>query len=346
MRKLITYWREIVRDFGWPLLALFLIYSAVAIVIDMQRSNTALLSDTIMSLIRFAGWLTIIAILVPQNDISIPVRRPLPELIFFCLWGIAEAVALIYFWGFVSPRSPSGLIVSMAVIFGRFAFAILFARVFRYSASDLGIPFKHWRLYLGLIIIIMIAFFIITAAFPVVKHFLQKYSLQGDYFNISVGAFSLLVLFVLYLSNRKRWYGLADDLKSLRPFALPLILCAFVTFGLAWAQHRSQIPWSLPLRTLDTSLMVQGAIPEEFYYRLGLQNRLTFFMPFGWASLLQGIAFAASHFPQQVAVGYLPIGDLLWSFTHGIVNAMAGGYFWYRSKNLPATILFHMAVFI
>jgi len=343
MHKLITPWREIVRDFRWALLA-FLIYSTVAIFMEMQRPNTTLLSDTIMSLIRLASSLTIIVILISQNGISISVRRPLPELIYLCLWGIAEAVALTYFWGLSSTRNPVVMMIQPAIFIGRFALAILFARVFRYSASDLGIPFKHWRLYLGLIVGFLIltnlAIAIVTPAFPAIKYFQRS-----GYFDISVGVFSLLMLFVLYLSNHNRWQGLADDLNSLRPFALPIISCALVNVGLAWAQHRDQFPWSLALRTFDTSTMVQGAIPEEFYYRLGLQTRLTSFLSFGWASLLQGIAFSASHFPQNLAVGYLRPGDLLWSFTPGIVNAMAGGYFWYRSKNLPATILFHMAVF-
>ncbi len=345
MRKLIASWSEIIRDFSWPVLALFLIYSAVAIVIVKQGPNTQLLSNVFMSLIRLAAWLTILAILIPQNGISIPVRKPLPELIYLCLWGIADAVALIYFWNFARPRSPNAMLVQSAAILGRFALAILFARVFRYSASDLGISFKHWRLYLGFIvgsiILINLAIAISAPQFATIKHFLR-----GGYFDVSVGAFSLLMLIILYLSNRKRWQGLAEDLKSLRPFALPIILCALITIGLTWAQNRNQIPWSLALRTFDTSLMIQGAIPEEFYYRLGLQTRLACFMPFGWASLLQGIAFSASHFPQSLAVGYLRPGDLPWSFTPGIVNAIAGGFFWYRSKNLPATILFHMAVFI
>jgi membrane protease YdiL (CAAX protease family) len=221
-------------------------------------------------------------------------------------------------------------IVHYAIIFGEIVIAILFAGFFRYSARDLGIPFKHWRIYLGLIII----------AFPIGKF------LQGEYFHMGIGAVSLLMLFVLYLSNRERWQGLANDLISLRPFALPIILCALLTFGLVWVQYSSQVPWSLPFRVFDTYTLAQGAMPEEFYYRLGVQTRLTSFIPFGWASLLQGVVFSASHFPQALATGDRKIGDLLWSFTPGIANALAGGYFWYRSKNLPAAILFHMAVFI
>jgi len=345
MRKLIMAWSGIVGDISWPVLALLLIYSAVAISMVIQSPNTQLLSNTIMSLIRLAAWLTIIAILIPQNSISIPVRRPLPELIYLCLWGSADAIALIYFWGSINTGNSIAMMVQPAIIIGQLALAILFARVFHYSASDLGIPFKHWRLYLGLIVGFLILFnlavAIITPAFPAIKYFRRS-----DYFDISVGAFSLLMLFILYFSNRKQWQGLADDLNSLRPFALPIIFCALITVGLAWAQHRGQIPWELALRTFDTSTMVQGAIPEEFYYRLGLQTRLTSLMSFGWASLLQGIAFTASHFPQNLAVGYLRPADLPWSFISGIVNALAGGFFWYRSKNLPATILFHMAVYI
>ncbi len=345
MRKLITPWSEIVREFSWLALALLLIYSAVAVFMLTQTRNTQLVSNTIMSLIRLAAWLTIIAILIPQNGIPVAVRRPVPELIYLCVWGLADAVALIYFWGSGSTRNPIAMMVQPAIVLGNLALAILFARVFRYSASDLGIPLKHWRLYLGVIIgcliILNLAVAIITPAFPAIRYFLR-----GGYFSISVGMCTLLTLFVLYLGNRTRWQGLADDLNSLLPFALPVILCALVTVGLAWAQNGGQFPWSLALRTFDTSTMVQGAIPEEFYYRLGLQTRLASFMPFGWASLLQGIGFAASHFPQNLAVGYLRTSDLPWAFVPGIVNALAGGFFWRRGKNLPATILFHMAVYI
>jgi membrane protease YdiL (CAAX protease family) len=345
MRRLIAPWSEIVREFNWLVLALLLVYSAVAVLMVLQTQNTQLLSNTILSLIRLAAWLTIIATLIPQNGISIPVRRPLPELIYLCLWGLVEAVALMYFWGWSSPSNLILTMIQPATVIGNLALAIVFARVFRYSASDLGIPLKHWRLYLGLIvgflILMNLAVAIITPVFPALRYFLRS-----GYFNISVGMLTLLTLFVLYLGNRKRWQGLADDLNSFRPFALPIILCALVTVGLAWALHGGQFPWSLALRTFDTSTMVQGAIPEEFYYRLGLQTRLASFMPFGWASLLQGIAFSASHFPQNLAVGYLRPSDLPWSFTPGIVNALAGGFFWGRSKNLPATILFHMAVYI
>ncbi len=344
MRRLRTSWSGILRESGGLVLALLLIYSAVAVFMLTQRPNTQLLSNTIMSLIRLAAWLTIIALLIPQNGISLSVRRPLPELLYLCLWGLVDAVALVYFWGSSSTRNLIVTLVQPAAVIGNLALAILFARVFRYSASDLGIPLKHWRLYLGLIvgflILVNLAVAIITRAFPAIRYFVRS-----GYFNISVGVFTLLMLFVLYLGNRKRWQGLADDLNSFRPFALPIVLCALVTVGLAWALDGGRFPWSLALRTFDTSTMVQGAIPEEFYYRLGLQTRLASFMPFGWASLLQGIAFAASHFPQNLAVGYLRTSDLPWSFTPGIVNALAGGFFWRRSKNLPATILFHMAVY-
>ncbi len=348
MRRLITPWREIVRDFSWPLLALFLVYSVAAIAIEMQGTNPSWLREIIMSLIRLAAWLTIIAVLVPQNGVPpIFVRRPLPELVFLCLWGVADAIALIYYWDSVSSSSPASM-VQIASVLGRFALAILFARIFRYSAPALGSPFKHWRLYLFIIVvspIIIMTFSAIMRALPSV-HF-PFWILHEQYFNLGVGVFWVLVLFVLYLSNHERWQGLADDLKSIYPYALPIILCAFVSVGLVWFfRDRSQIQWSLPLRAFDTITMVQGAMPEEFYYRFGLQTHLTPFMPFGWASLLQGIAFSASHFPRNLAMGYLRTGDLLWSFTPGIVNAIAGGYFWYRSENLPATILFHMAVFI
>ncbi len=344
MRKLVASWSEIVREFNGLVLALFLIYSAVAIFVSAQTPSTQLLSNTIMSLIRLAAWLTTIAILIPHSGVSIASRQPLPELIFLCLWGLADAVVLVYFWGSSRTTNPTAMMVQPAIVIANLALAMLFGRVFHYSASDLGIPFRHWRLYLGLIVGFLILMNLIVAMIaPAVPA--MRYLLESGYFNISVGVFTLLMLFVLYLGNRKRWQGLADDLNTLRPFAVPTILCALVTVGLAWAQHGGPFPWSLALRTFDTSTMVQGAIPEEFFYRLGLQTRLVSFMPFGWASLLQGIAFSASHWPQNLAVGYLRTSDLPWSLVPGIVNALAGGFFWRRSRNLPATILFHMAVY-
>lgn len=91
--------------------------------------------------------------------------------------------------------------------------------------------------------------------------------------------------------------------------------------------------------------MIKGAMPEEFYFRLGLQTRLLSFIPFGWASLVQGIAFKVLHIPQMIAHG-TAWSDIAWLFTPGIANAIAAGYFWHRSRNLPATIIFHMAVLI
>jgi membrane protease YdiL (CAAX protease family) len=69
-------------------------------------------------------------------------------------------------------------------------------------------------------------------------------------------------------------------------------------------------------------------------------------MSFGWASLIQGIAFDASHIPQDLEAGlYLPAA-VPWQFSTGMANALAVGYLWYRSRRLPAAILFHLAVLI
>jgi membrane protease YdiL (CAAX protease family) len=66
-------------------------------------------------------------------------------------------------------------------------------------------------------------------------------------------------------------------------------------------------------------------------------------MPLGWAALLAGIASDASHIPQAIATHWIfTPTDILWSFTGGIVNSLAAGCFWWRSRNLPATILLHM----
>ena len=131
---------------------------------------------------------------------------------------------------------------------------------------------------------------------------------------------------------------------------LPILLCALVTIVLRWGQDQSldsflRLLWSIPARVFDTPTILVGAMPEEFYFRLGLQTRLVCLMPFGWASLLQSIAFKAYHIPRMLAGGF-PMTDLPWSFVPGISNAVAGGYFLYRSRNLPAVILFHMAAFI
>ena len=281
------------------------------------------------------GWLTIITTLVPRNNTPIPVRQPVLELVYLVVWGIIDAVALVYFWNLASSNSLHRQVVHYAIVFGHVVLAVLFAVIFRYSAKDLGIPFKHWPLYLGLIIL----------AFPTGKHLLQ-----GQYYHMLIGALSLVLLLVLYLSNRQRWHGLVDDLKSLRPYVLPILLCAFVTVVLRWGQDQSldrflRLLWSIPARVFDTPTLLAGAMPEEFYFRLGLQTRLVCLMPFGWASLLQGIAFKAYHIPQMLARGS-PLTDIPWSFVTGISNAVAGGYFWHRSRNLPAVILFHMAAFI
>lgn len=329
MQKLIAAWREIVSDFSWPVLILFTVYSAVSIVMNAQSPNVEMLPGTVKSLIRLVCWLTIIAIMVPRQSIPVPVRRPVQELAFFIIWGIVDFFLTMSFWGLLSSHSPYVMVVYLPILFGRPALAILFARIFRYSASDLGIPFKHWRLYLGLLIL---AFLIGSI---------------GQVFEMLSGVVYLLVLFILYLSNRKRWQGLVDDLKSLRPYALPILLCAFVTSGLQWVQYKdSSLLWLLPLRIFQVPVIFQAAMPEEFFFRLGLQTRLASFLPFGWASLFQGIAFDVFHIPQGLSLGYIKLADIPWSFTDGIANALAGGYFWHRSKNLPATILFHVAAFI
>lgn len=335
MRRLITAWREIVRDFSWPVLALILIYGAVSMVMSARSSDVYLLPDTVIGLIRMIGWLTIIAILVPQNSAPILVRQPVLEMVYLVVWGIVDAVALVYFWNLASSDSPYKQVVHYTIVFGHVALAVLFAVIFGYRARDVGIPFKHWPLYLGLVVL----------AFPIGKHLLQ-----GEYYHMLIGAVSLVLLLVLFLSDRQRWHGLVDDLKSLRPYALPILLCALVTVVLEWGQDQSlnrflRLLWSTPARIFDTPTVLAGAIPEEFYFRLGLQTRLTCLMPFGWASLLQGIAFKAYHIPQMLARGS-HLSDIPWSFVPGIANALGGGYFWRRSRNLPAVVLFHMAAFI
>jgi len=312
---------------------LVFVYSVVSIIVNASGPDPHFVPWTVMKLIALVAWLTIIATLVPRNDIPIPVRRPLPELLYLVVWGIADVAIVVCFWSLASSNSSYSQVIHYAIVFGRLAIAALFAVIFRYSAQDLGIRLKHWRLYLGLIII----------ALPVGKHFLE-----GEYFHMLIGAVSLGLLFVLYLSNRQQWHGLADDLRSLRPYVLPILLCAFVTVVLNWGQNQSldrflHLLWPTPLRVFDTPTYSQGAMPEEFYYRLGLQTRLNCLMPFGWASLLQGIGFDAIHIPQGLAKGTLLPSYIPWSFTDGIVNALAVGYLWRRSRNLPVAILFHMA---
>lgn len=334
MRKLVAAWKEIVRDFGWPVLTLVFVCIVVAIAANIGSTNPYLVPSIVMKLIALVTWLTIIATLVPRNNISIPVRQPVPELVYLVVWGIIAAVGYVYHWNLASSNSPYRHVVHYVVVFGHLALAVLFAVIFRYSAKDLGIPFRHWRLYLGLIIL----------AFPIGKHLLQ-----GQYYHMLIGAVSFGLLFVLYLSNRQRWQGLADDLKSLYPYALPIFLSALVTVVLIWGQDQSldrflRLLWIQPARVFDTPTYAPGAMPEEVYFRLGLQTRLDCFVPFGWASLLQGIAFKAIHVPRMLAHGWL-LRDIPWDFVSGVANPLAAGYFWHRSKNLPAVILFHMAVF-
>lgn len=334
MSKLIASWREIVHDFGWPVLTLVFIYGAVSAIINWQSQNLWLFGENSRRLIAFILWLTIIALTVPHKATSIPVKQPLSELIYLMIWGIAVAFYVIYFPSLasVTPRWTWYIYaIQSAYVLGNIVLAVLFALIFKYSPQDLGIHLKHWRLYLGLIIL----------AFPSSWYF-------GGKSQIVVGMVIIVALFILYCTNTTRWQGLADDLRSFRSYVLPIFLCGLVTIIIAWARGNERVldVVALPFRISNTGSMIQGAGPEEFYYRLGLQTRLTSYMPFGWASLIQGIAFDASHIPQGLVHGlYLP-SEVPWQFFTGIANALAGGYFWLRSRNLPATILFHLVVFI
>ena len=336
MRKLLASWTEIIHDFGLPVLTVVFAYGIVCIVVNLQSPASQFLAgENARKMIALILWLTIIARTVRKEAVPVPVRQPLLELGYLLVWGLANTLMGLYLLQVINANPGWTLQVfatHYVVVFGKLALAVLFAVIFHYSASDLGIRLKHWRLYLAIIIL----------TFPIGEHFLGLYS------RLLVGIVGLAAVFILYRTNKPRWQGLAADLRSLHPYVLPILLCTLVTIGVAITRGNERILdiVTLPFRVFNTNTVLQGAMPEEFYYRLGLQTRLTSFMPFGWASLIQGIVFDASHIPSNLMAGWYLPDDIPWQFFTGISNALAAGYFWQRSRNLPATILFHMAVLI
>lgn len=223
MRKLSDAWKEIVRDFGWPVFVVLVLYSALAVIVGSRTSDIYLVPDTIAGLIRVALWLTVIAITVPASAVSIPVRRPWPELLFLIASIVLFNLAAAHLWNLRATDSPYSDLFLYAAITVEWVLAICFAYVFGYSAADLGIPLKHWRLYFGLIVL----------GLPV-----SVYFLQGDNFAMLIGALSLVFLCILYFTNPRRWQGLLEDIQSLRPYAIPILLCALVTILIQWARYK------------------------------------------------------------------------------------------------------------
>ncbi|MEW6406303.1 MAG: hypothetical protein AB1649_31340 [Chloroflexota bacterium] len=222
MHKLTDAWREIARDFGWLTLAIVFVYGAVSTVVNWQSQNLWLLGENSRRLIALVLWLTIVAVTIPSQATPIPVKRPLPELIYLVLWGIPVAGYAIYS-PYLTSATPQWTwniyIIQSAYVLGNIVLIILFASIFRYSPPELGIQLKHWRLYLSLIVL----------AFPPGWYF-------GGKTQIAIGMLIIVALFILYHTNTTRWKGLADDLNSLRPYVLPILLCSLVTVGIAWAR--------------------------------------------------------------------------------------------------------------
>jgi hypothetical protein len=219
VHRLTAAWHEIGRDFGWLTLAIVLVYAALSAVINWQSQNLRLFGENSRRLVALVLWLTIVAVTVPNQTIPIPIKKPLPEVTYLGLWGIAIAFFVVYFPRLTSaaPRWTWNIYAIQAVyVLGNIVLAILFASIFRYSPAELGIRLRHWRLYLGLIVLV----------FPSGWYF-------GGKTQIAIGLLIIVALFILYRTNTTRWKGLADDLKSLRRYVLPILLCSLVTVGAA-----------------------------------------------------------------------------------------------------------------
>jgi membrane protease YdiL (CAAX protease family) len=95
---------------------------------------------------------------------------------------------------------------------------------------------------------------------------------------------------------------------------------------------------------LLAQLVVRAALPEELFFRVYLQPRLSRFMPAGWAILLQALLFSAVHLPQALIRGAdsWPLG-LAGVFM--LANGLIAGCFWRRTRSLPLLILLHVFAF-
>jgi membrane protease YdiL (CAAX protease family) len=95
---------------------------------------------------------------------------------------------------------------------------------------------------------------------------------------------------------------------------------------------------------LLVQLVVRAALPEELFFRVYLQPRLSCFMPAGWAILLQALLFSAVHLPQAL-ISYAVSWPLGLAGVFMLANGLIAGCLWSRTRSLPLLVLLHVFAF-
>ena len=144
---------------------------------------------------------------------------------------------------------------------------------------------------------------------------------------------------------RRGWLAVAAVIGlNLLTAVIFLILPPGEAADLPAADMTQQISSPFSVLVLLFGLLIRGALPEELIFRIGIQPRLSRFMPVGWAIIVQALLFNAAHFPQEFLVYgrsfWLSIGYLL-----SIENGLMAGYLWYRTRSLPLLLLVHLFAF-
>jgi membrane protease YdiL (CAAX protease family) len=92
-------------------------------------------------------------------------------------------------------------------------------------------------------------------------------------------------------------------------------------------------------------LAVIAAIPEELFFRVYLQPRLSRFIPIGWAILVQAMLFSLVHLPQAL-FRYEEPWPIALAGVFTIANGLIGGYLWNRTRSFPLLVLLHLFAYI